>query len=123
MVPKLAADMDALLAEGLFLPFDSSLAASQEKGARQLKSAMIPSILADGSRHGRLYSIPYSVEIVGLEWRPDLTAQAGIHTAPRTWAELQAMVSRMAAHLRGKRAYGLTPNGSRHTMYDAAIRC
>src|SRR4051794_19658797 len=57
-------DLDSHLAEGLFLPFDPYLAASPEKGARELKSAMIPSLLADGSRSGRLYSIPYSVEIV-----------------------------------------------------------
>ena len=114
-------DVDRMLAEGLVLPFDPYLAASSEKGARQLKSAMIPTLLADGSRRGRLYSIPYSFEIVGLEWRPDLTARAGIHTAPRTWAELQAMIPKLAAHLRGKRAYALTTNGSLHTMQEAFI--
>jgi ABC-type glycerol-3-phosphate transport system substrate-binding protein len=121
MVTTPFADLDAHLAEGLFLPFDPYLAASPEKGARELKSAMIPTLLADSSRHGRLYSIPYSFEIVGLEWRPDLTAQAGIHTPPRTWAELEAMIPKLAAHLRGRRAYALTTNGSLHTMQEAFI--
>lgn len=115
------ADLDAHLAEGLFQPFDPYLKASPEKGAQQLKSAMIPSLLADGTRSGYLYSIPYSVEIVGMEYRPDLMAMAGVTAPPKTWAELKADIPILAKKLHGKKAFALASNGDLHTLQEAFI--
>ena len=121
MVTTPFADLDAHLAQGLFQPFDPYLKASSEAGAQAIKKAMIPSLLADGSRHGYLYSIPYSVEIVGLEWRPDLAAEAGITAAPKTWDELKAMIPKLAKHRHGRKAFALTSNGDLHTLQEAFI--
>lgn len=114
-------ELDADIAQGIIQPFDPYLKASPEKGAHQLKSALIPSVLADGSRNGLLYSIAYSAEIVGLEWRTDLAAQAGITTAPATWAELKADLPKLAAHLHGRNAVTLNAVPMLHDLQEAWI--
>lgn len=114
-------ELDADIAQGIIQPFDPYLKVSAEPGARQLKSAMIPSVLADGSRNGQLYSIAYSAEIVGLNWRTDLAAQVGITTAPATWDQLKADLPKLAAHLHGKNAVTITAAPALHDLQEAWI--
>lgn len=114
-------ELDADIAQGIIQPFDPYLKASTEPGARQLKSAMIPSVLADGSRNGKLYSLAYSAEIVGLEWRTDLAAKAGITKAPATWDQLKVDLVKLAAHLTGKNAVTITSAPVLHVLQEAWI--
>jgi ABC-type glycerol-3-phosphate transport system substrate-binding protein len=83
---------------------------------------MIPTLLAQGTRHGYLYSIPYSAEIDGLVWRPDLAAQAGITHAPRTWAELKDDIVIMAKHLHGRKDYVLGTDSGVDQLQQAFIQ-
>ena len=114
-------ELDADIAQGIIQPFDPYLKASTEPGARQLKSAMIPSVLADGSRNGKLYSLAYSAEIVGLEWRTDLAAKVGITTPPATWNQLKADLVKLATNLHGKNAVTITSAPVLHDLQEAWV--
>ncbi len=52
--------------------------------------------------NGKQYAIPYNVGVVGFWYNKELFAKAGIKSAPKTWPELLATISKL-------KAAGITP--------------
>jgi len=72
---------------GLVQPMDDFVAASQEPGASELLSDMIPTIRQAGMVEGKLYGIPYSFENCTFNWRTDYFNAIGVTEAPESWDE------------------------------------
>ena len=54
-----------------------------------------PALLPGMTFEGQLWSVPFTTSNLGIFYRPDLFAQAGITTLPRTWEELAAVAQRL----------------------------
>ncbi len=54
-----------------------------------------PSLLPGMEFEGELWSVPFTTSNLGIFYRPDLFAQAGIQTLPRTWAELTQVAQQL----------------------------
>lgn len=72
---------------GLVQPMDDFVAASQEPGASELLSDMIPTVRQAGMVEGKLYGIPYSFENCTFNWRTDYFNAIGVTEAPESWDE------------------------------------
>jgi ABC-type glycerol-3-phosphate transport system substrate-binding protein len=70
---------------GLVQPMDDYVAASQEPGADQILTDMIPTVKEAGIFEGSLYGLPYSFENVTFNWRTDYFAAIGQTEAPKDW--------------------------------------
>jgi ABC-type glycerol-3-phosphate transport system substrate-binding protein len=79
------------VATGMVQPMDDYLAASQQEGADQVLSDMIPMIKEDGSYEGKFYSLAYSFENITYNWRVDYANAVGATEAPSTWDEWLAV--------------------------------
>lgn len=76
-------------------PMDQFLKASQEPGAGQILSDMIPSVLKNSTYDGKLYGIPYSFENNSYIYRKDFYAEAGQNDPPATWDDLFAISTKI----------------------------
>ncbi|MEN9215697.1 MAG: ABC transporter substrate-binding protein [Gloeomargarita sp. HHBFW_bins_162] len=54
-----------------------------------------PALLPGMEFEGELWSVPFTTSNLGIFYRPDLFAQAGIHTPPRTWDELVEVAQKL----------------------------
>lgn len=66
-------------------PMEEYINASQEPGAKDLLTDMIPTVKQAGMYEGKLYGIPYSFENVTFNWRTDYFKAVGATEAPKTW--------------------------------------
>lgn len=78
-------DMTRWVATEMIQPMDDFIAASEEPGAAELLTDMLPVVKADSSYEGKFYSVPYSFENITFNWRVDYFNAVGAQTAPETW--------------------------------------
>jgi ABC-type glycerol-3-phosphate transport system substrate-binding protein len=77
--------MHEWVATEMIQPMDDFIAASQEPGADQVLTDMLPAVKADGSYEGKFYSLAYSFENITFNWRVDYFNEVGATEAPETW--------------------------------------
>lgn len=70
--------------------------------ALPLKAEIDPALWESMSWEGHLWSIPFSVNNVGIFYRPSLFAAAGITTLPTTWDELRQVAQQLTDSNRGQ---------------------
>lgn len=73
---------------GMFQPMNDYFAASQEPGADQVLSDMIPTLRKASEYEGKFWGLPYSFENISFNWRTDYFSGVGATDAPKTWDEL-----------------------------------
>jgi multiple sugar transport system substrate-binding protein len=82
-------------------PLEDWLAASP------LQQQLDPALFGSMEFEGHTWSIPFSTNNVGIFYRPDLFAAAGIQTPPKTWAELRQVAKTLTRQVEGKQQYGM----------------
>jgi len=72
---------------GMVQPMDDYVAGSQEKGAAELFSDMLPTLRKASTHDGKFWGLPYSYENISFNWRTDFFAAVGAKEPPATWAD------------------------------------
>jgi hypothetical protein len=70
---------------GMVQSMDDYIAGSQEKGAKDMLTDMIPTITKASQHDGKFWGFPYSFENISFNWRTDHFAAVGATAAPETW--------------------------------------
>jgi len=83
----------------------------------QVLSDFQPSFVKDASIGGTQWALPFIASARALFYNKDLFAKAGISTAPKTWAELEAAATKIKAN--GGIGYGMAL-GSEEAQAEAA---
>jgi multiple sugar transport system substrate-binding protein len=60
-----------------------------------------PSLIPGMTLEGQLWSVPFTTSNLGIFYRPDLFAKAGIDSLPRTWDELAQVAQRLTLDRNG----------------------
>ncbi len=76
-------EMKALIASDAIEPWDEYI-------PKDVIDDLIPSIRAECTVDGKLYSWPFLLDVIGMGWNSDITDKAGISKAPETWDEYLA---------------------------------
>src|SRR5882724_2545902 len=76
-------EMSAFIKAGVIEPWDNYI-------PKDVVDDIIPSIRAECTVDGKLYSWPFLLDITGMGWNSEQTAKAGITDAPKTWDEYLA---------------------------------
>jgi raffinose/stachyose/melibiose transport system substrate-binding protein len=58
---------------------------------------LLPASMQPFTIDGKVYGVPFDIGMVGFWYNKDLFARAGVTAAPKTWAELLTVVSRIKA--------------------------
>ncbi|MBW4643740.1 MAG: ABC transporter substrate-binding protein [Goleter apudmare HA4340-LM2] len=82
-------DLDAII------PVDNLLADSP------VKAEIDPSLFASMEYQGKIWSVPFATNNVGIFYRPSLFKAAGINDLPRTWQELQQTAQKLTRDTNG----------------------
>jgi ABC-type glycerol-3-phosphate transport system substrate-binding protein len=73
-------EMSQLIKAGVIEPWDNYI-------PKDVIDDLIPSIRAECTVDGKLYSWPFLLDVVGMAWNTNLTEKAGISAVPQTWDE------------------------------------
>jgi ABC-type glycerol-3-phosphate transport system substrate-binding protein len=77
-------EMSALIKAGVIEPWDNYI-------PKEVIDDIIPSIRAECTVDGKLYSWPFLLDVIGMGWHSGLTTKAGLpDTPPATWDEYLA---------------------------------
>jgi ABC-type glycerol-3-phosphate transport system substrate-binding protein len=76
-------EMKALIASDAIEPWDNYI-------PKEVIDDLIPSIRAECTVDGKLYSWPFLLDVIGMGWNSEITDMAGISKAPETWDEYLA---------------------------------
>jgi multiple sugar transport system substrate-binding protein len=79
---------------------------------------LLPVFAKQGSYQGKQYGLPFTTSSRTLFYNKTLFAQAGITSAPQTWAEVQTDAAKIAA--KGNIGFGL-PLGSEEAQAEALL--
>ncbi len=82
-------DLDAII------PLDKFLADSP------VKDEIDPSLFASMEYQGKIWSVPFATNNVGIFYRPSLFKSAGVINLPRTWRELQQTAQKLTRDING----------------------
>ncbi len=79
---------------------------------------LLPVFAKQGSYNGKQYGLPFTTSSRTLFYNKKLFQQAGITSAPQTWADVQADAAKIKAH--GKVGFGL-PLGSEEAQAESLL--
>jgi multiple sugar transport system substrate-binding protein len=97
--------------EGVLLPLDDYL-------SDEFIEDCLPEVLDSVTYDGKIYSLPFEVDITGIGYRSDLWEEAGLteEDIPETWDELIDVATRLTTEER----YGiyLAPSATEHSVWQ-----
>jgi multiple sugar transport system substrate-binding protein len=73
-------EMTAMIEADVIEPWDEYI-------PKEVIDDIIPSIRAECTVDGKLYSWPFLLDVIGMGWHSGLTTEAGLEGAPATWDE------------------------------------
>jgi ABC-type glycerol-3-phosphate transport system substrate-binding protein len=83
-------EMSAMIKAGVIEPWDNYI-------PKDVIDDIIPSIRAECTVDGKLYSWPFLLDVIGMGWHSGLTAKAGLpDVAPVTWDEYLASAKKVS---------------------------
>jgi ABC-type glycerol-3-phosphate transport system substrate-binding protein len=83
-------EMSAMIKAGVIEPWDNYI-------PKDVIDDIIPSIRAECTVDGKLYSWPFLLDVIGMGWHSGLTTKAGLpDTPPATWDEYLASAKKVA---------------------------
>jgi ABC-type glycerol-3-phosphate transport system substrate-binding protein len=91
--------MSALIKADVIEPWDNYI-------PKDVIDDLIPSIRAECTVDGKLYSWPFLLDVVGMAWNSAITDKAGITNVPTTWDEYLANAQKVVDS--GAAPYGAT---------------
>jgi ABC-type glycerol-3-phosphate transport system substrate-binding protein len=77
-------EMSALIKADVIVPWDEVI-------PKEVIDDILPSIRAECTVDGKLYSWPFFLDVITMGWHSGLTDQAGISNVPLTWTEYLAI--------------------------------
>ncbi|MEA5618435.1 ABC transporter substrate-binding protein [Cronbergia sp. UHCC 0137] len=80
---------------GAILPLDDQLSQSP------VKNQIDPALYTSMEYQGKIWSVPFATNNVGVFYRPSLFKQAGITELPRTWEELREAAKKLTLDTNG----------------------
>jgi multiple sugar transport system substrate-binding protein len=80
---------------GALLPLDEMLATSP------VKAEIDPTLYASMKYNGKIWSVPFATNNVGIFYRPSLFKAAGITELPRTWEQFQQVAKKLTRDTNG----------------------
>src|SRR5262249_6316209 len=92
-------EMSQLIKSDVIEPWDDYI-------PKDVLDDIIPSIRAECTVDGKLYSWPFLLDITGMGWNAEQTEKAGITEAPKTWDEYLANAKKIQDS--GTATYGAT---------------
>ena len=92
-------EMSQLIKADVIEPWDNYI-------PKEVIDDLIPSIRAECTVDGKLYSWPFLLDVIGMSWNSNLTDKAGISATPTTWDEYLASAQKVIDS--GAAPYGAT---------------
>ncbi|RCJ22135.1 sugar ABC transporter substrate-binding protein [Nostoc sp. ATCC 43529] len=80
---------------GALLPLDEMLEKSP------IKAEIDPNLYASMKYNGKIWSVPFATNNVGIFYRPSLFKEAGITELPRTWEEFEQVAKKLTRDTNG----------------------
>lgn len=88
---------------GQLVELDAIIPVDEMLDKSPVKAEIDPTLFASMEYHGKIWSIPFATNNVGVFYRPSLFKAAGIEKLPQTWEELRQVAQKLTRDSDGDR--------------------